>query len=332
MNESKGNSGNNNVGNTFNTLKNPAELRKQYGEIGHKAHEVYKQALSAEKTSISNSAEQNNSQNNSPYNSFDQDVNDRPGQEVIQPAPVMTVQKTEAPKQETTKKGIVGKALEAIKNLLPQKKPSKNYLLLEHASERDRNSKSMRKLLKDIDRSSKKGGVDMPRELGDSIEAFVNNPEYWIGVHRSWMVDGSKFEHDTSLQNIMKEGLINFGDSSSGSIRKDPKLNKTLDHCDNMMHTTIYLKNSYKGSTGAILVAIPRKYLEKGYDWADCKIKPGAEDYIYNHNSTGNSVIKPEYIMGFVQNLGKGSTLQFKTRNEILAAAAEDEKKEQSQQ
>ena len=193
---------------------------------------------------------------------------------------------------------------------------SKNYLLMEHLP------KDFRKANKDICKGWDECGVDMPAELGESLEMFINDPDYWIGVHRSGWIDGAAFEHDDILQSIMEDGLINLGDSSSGAIRKNSAVSKTLSHCNNMLNTTIYLKSSYKGSTGAVLVAIPSKYLTDDGD-----IKPGFESAVYDYDKNGMSRIKPEFMMGFVQNLGPGHKLEFKTRDEILAAKHSGEEK-----
>ena len=119
-----------------------------------------------------------------------------------------------------------------------------------------------------------------------------------------------------ALQKIMAEGLKNAGDASSGSIRRNPSVSKTVSHCEDMFHTAMNLKGSYKGSTGAILVAIPSEYLDEDGD-----VLPGMEEKVYNTDKNGVSVIKPEYLMGFMQSLGEGTTMKFKTRDEILEAS-----------
>ena len=222
-------------------------------------------------------------------------------------------------------KNIGHKTMEAVKSVFSgEKTPSDEYLLSEHVPDA-KTSKFMKRLCKEWDEYE----VKMPREMGESLEAFVNDPDIWFGIHRSSSIDGAEFENDKTLQKIMQEGLINLGDASSGAIRKDPEVGKTVKNCRNMLNTVIHMKTPYKGSTGAVLVAIPKKYLrddrpgspnDEGY------IKPGCENLVYDHDADGYSSIKPEFLMGFVQNLGKGHTLEFKTRDEILAAANKNQK------
>ncbi len=163
-----------------------------------------------------------------------------------------------------------------------------------------------------------KRGAEMPLKLGLSFEKLLDDKSYWFGVHRSDNIDGSAFENDKVLQKIMKEGLNNFGDATSGGFYESPSVEKTVSATEDMFHLTMYLKGSYKGSTGGIIVAIPREYLED-----DGHAKPGMEDKVYNKNEDGYSVIKPEYLLGFVQSLGKGTVMKFKTRDEILEQKGE---------
>lgn len=63
-------------------------------------------------------------------------------------------------------------------------------------------------------------------------------------------------------------------------------------------------------------MAIPSEYLDEDGD-----VLPGMEEKVYNTDKNGVSVIKPEYLMGFMQSLGEGTTMKFKTRDEILEAS-----------
>ena len=187
---------------------------------------------------------------------------------------------------------------------------SRNYLLTEHMTKDEKKNKFFRELYEEWDNC----GVDMPRELGEYLELFVNDPNCWFGIHRSNAINGKNFENDAILKSIMKDGLMNHGDADSGSIRIDPAVDKTVVRCDDMLHAVINLKSAYKGSTGAVLVAIPSKYLDK-----EGNVKLGEGNHVYNHDKYGLSLIKPEFVLGFVQNLGEGSTLKFKSREELLA-------------
>jgi len=208
-----------------------------------------------------------------------------------------------------------------------EKARSKNYLLMEHMPA------DHKKALGDTYKAWDKSGIDMPAEIGEMLEGYVNNPDIWFGVHRSSAINGQAFENDKDLQAIMRDGLQNAGDASSGFLRTNPPVSKTVSKCDNMLNATILTKSSYKGSTGSVLVAIPKKYLDE-----DGTVKPEFVDTVYDspkeqadgstrHDNGATdpvSYIRPEFLVGFVQNLGKGNSLQFKSRDEILAAAEKD--------
>ena len=217
-------------------------------------------------------------------------------------------------------KNIGHKTMEAVKNVFSGEKAlSDEYLLCEHMPDA-KTSKAMRKLYERWD----KYGVKMPRAMGESLESFVNDPNIWFGIHRSYNIDGAEFENDKTLQDIMKNGLKNNGDASDATFYKDPDVGKAVTRCRNMLNTIIQTKSPYKGSTGAVLVAIPMKYMKDDQERNpndEGTIKPGCESLIYDYDVNGKSVIKPEFLMGFIQNLGKGHTMEFKTRDEIIAAA-----------
>ena len=80
-----------------------------------------------------------------------------------------------------------------------------------------------------------------------------------------------------------------------------------------MFHAVMQIKGSYKGSTGAILVAIPSEYVD-----STGEIKDGMIDRVYDHNDSGYSILKPEFILGFAKNLGVGSVVEYKSREELL--------------
>lgn len=195
-----------------------------------------------------------------------------------------------------------------------EKSPSNNYLLSEQV-QNPLESRFGNKWWKGVCETwDKKVNIDMPMELGRMIESYVSDPNYQFGVHRSNAIDGAEYETDEILQSIMENGLMNLGDASSGAFRKDPSLEKTVSFCDNMLNAIINIKGSYKGSTGAILVAVPSEYLTQSH-----RAVPGHENTIYNHNNAGYSYLKPEFILGFVQNLGQNSTLKFTSRQELLS-------------
>lgn len=208
-----------------------------------------------------------------------------------------------------------------------EKQKSSAYLLSEHVnpyntqfgrpqSKSHEDRKFAKEWWKGVCESWDEDGIELPRELGEGIEQIVNDENYFFGIHRSYGIDGSNFENDDVLHSILTNGLQNLGDASSNIVYNDPPVSKTVSPCTNMLITVINLKSSYKGSTGAVLVAIPSDFVDKKTG----DVKEGMENEVYNHNRIGNSSIKPEYIMGFIQNLGKGSVLKYESRDEILAA------------
>ena len=170
--------------------------------------------------------------------------------------------------------------------------------------------------LKDVCEDWDTCGVEMPYQLGKKLEKLTKDPKIWFGVHRSSRIDGRSFENDLVLQKIMREGLRNAGDDSSGLNYRNPPVTKTVSACENMIHTVINVKSSYKGSTGSVLVAIPMKYMDPN----DGTVKEKYIDTVYD-NSGPSSVIRPEFLVGFIQNLGEGHTLKFKSRQEIIGAS-----------
>ena len=187
-----------------------------------------------------------------------------------------------------------------------EKTKEKYYRLKDHMD-----SKS--KVLKDIYDTWDDCGVEMPEELGEMVEKYVDDPNYQFGVHRSDTIDGQRYTEDETLQSIMTEGLRNFGDASSGSFRKNPAVSKAVAFCPDMLHAVIQMKGRYKGSTGAVLVAIPDKYVD-----SDGEVRKGMENEVYCHDKRGFSILKPEFVLGFAQNLGKGSVMEYKTRQELI--------------
>jgi hypothetical protein len=207
--------------------------------------------------------------------------------------------------------------LKKARDLLRQKSTgekveSKYYRLTGNAKVYGKTRKD-RKFWENIYKNWDEIGVEIPMELGKMVEEYVNNPDYQFGVHHSYMVKGANYEQDSALNSILKEGLTNWGDASSGAFYKDPPVSKTVSFCPNMFHAVMQIKGSYKGSTGAVLVAIPSKYVD-----FNGKIKEGMVNEVYNHNENGYSTLKPEFILGFAKNLGKGSVVEYKSREELL--------------
>ncbi len=190
-----------------------------------------------------------------------------------------------------------------------EKTESKYYLLSEHLDKR------YKKAWKDhIDFWDADDKPKISRKLGELMEKYIEDPNYVLGVHRSDAIDGTNYKTDQVLKSILNEGIMNLGDASSGAFRIDPDPGKAISPCTNMLDAVILTKSSYKGSTGAILVAIPREYMNNSGD-----LIIGKENDIYDHNESGYSYIKPEFILGFAPNPGgKDAVIDFVPKEEIL--------------
>lgn len=193
-----------------------------------------------------------------------------------------------------------------------EKMHSANYLLSENVEEFGHNRRD-RKWWADVCELWDECGVDIPYDLGKMVEGIVKDPNYVFGVHHSNAVDGENYQNDVILRSIMENGLINMGDVSSGRVYKNPPVSKTVSMCPNMLWAVMQMKGQYKNSTGAVLVVLPSQYVDETGE-----IAPGMEDRVYYTNEVGNSVLRPEYILGFVQNLGKGSTCKFESRQDLM--------------
>ena len=206
-------------------------------------------------------------------------------------------------------------------------KNSELYLLSERvvppADASRKEKKKFKEVWGDIFKNWDNCGIDVPLEVGQLAAKYVNDPNYQFGIHHSWAINGRNYETDGVLREILEEGLMNMGDSSSGRVYTDPPVSKTVNMCPSEFLAIAQMKSSYKGSTGALLVAIPSEYVER-----DGSVKPGMEDKVYDHNSANTSFIKPEFILGFVQNLGKGTKLEYKSREDLLKGYKEADAKE----
>lgn len=160
----------------------------------------------------------------------------------------------------------------------------------------------------------------VPEEVGKIVEQYVDDPNCWFGIHRSDAIDGHNFESDEILESIMKNGLLNLGDASSGAIQDSPSLSKTVAVCNDMLNADIYLKSSYKGSTGSILIAVPKEYVDD-----DGNPKPGMSEKIYTKDKHGRSMLRPEFIKGFVSNVPGENICQYRSRNELMQGYSEKE-------
>lgn len=157
----------------------------------------------------------------------------------------------------------------------------------------------------------------IPRRLANMLIKIIHHPNYTLAIHKSYRIHGENYENDPILYEIMRDGLWNDGDlmSISGSPRSNPALGRAVRFIYSPIEMKSHLTDRYKGSTGGVILVFPNKFINPYDVDAD---KEGMENEIYNHDESGRSIIKPEFIIGFVSNLGAGSVCKFVSREEIL--------------
>ena len=136
----------------------------------------------------------------------------------------------------------------------------------------------------------------IPIETGKWFESLIGNNDSYIGIHKTGGCGKISTNNNTFLQNIFNNGLYITGDLLSG-IAKDKEyipLTKNITPIINILDLIIYIKSSYKNSTGSIITSIPNKYVDSNY-----RVIPGCEEKIYTYIN-GQLALKPEYIVGFI--------------------------------
>lgn len=152
----------------------------------------------------------------------------------------------------------------------------------------------------------KVGGV-VPQELGEYVESLLYS-DVRLGIHRSPLL--SFPDYSETLQDVFKIGLYNNGDVSSGMYNARPEPDKTISFFDNMLNFMIMLKSSYKGSTGSLLVGIPKELFND-----DGTMKKARFYDIYD---IVNNIptIKKEYILGYL--CATNGKFALHTKEEVL--------------
>ncbi len=138
----------------------------------------------------------------------------------------------------------------------------------------------------------------IPLEVGKKMEQIINNPNYDIGIHRTGdyqNINEGNIYKATSINDILNNGLKNYGDLSSGANTNKNKIPpyKTIKKIVSIEDIMLSIKSTYKGNIGIIL-AFPKGMLNEEFE-----IIPGNETKIYNLNED-YPIIKPEYIIGLV--------------------------------
>lgn len=150
--------------------------------------------------------------------------------------------------------------------------------------------------------------INLPKELGKEFEKLITDEDLTIGVHRTCIYPD--IFSDVKTKSMLTDGIRNYGDLSSGSVRKYPDVSKTVSMIDNILNMLIMLKSSYKNSTGSFLLAFPKRFLNNEGD-----VNENNRDKIYNLIDDV-SYIKPEYILGYVDN--SYGVMNFLSREQIL--------------
>ena len=148
----------------------------------------------------------------------------------------------------------------------------------------------------------------VPNEVGEHIESLLENNNITLGIHRTKINDN--VQSDMKLNSILKEGLKNYGDLSSGIIYDNPELSKTISFPNNILNTMILLKNSYKESTGGFLLVFPSAIVTKNGD-----LKEENYETIYQ-KINGTNYIKSEYILGYIDN--KYGVINYYPKEELI--------------
>ena len=138
----------------------------------------------------------------------------------------------------------------------------------------------------------------IPLELGNSIEKVLNDERLYLGIHRTdsdAKIDKDSYLESELVDNIVKNGLKNNGDLSSGVVSVEaPDPNKTISPINNILDAVIYLKSQYKHSNIGVLLTLPKKFVNDELD-----IINNNESNIYNHTKDG-FYIKPKFITGVI--------------------------------
>lgn len=150
--------------------------------------------------------------------------------------------------------------------------------------------------------------VPVPKEVGYELENLFCNGDFFVGTHKTPIE--THLTEDEKMKSILTNGLVNYGDLSSGSIRDNPAISKTVSFQNNMLNAMISLKGNYKGAKGGFILSFPHELLdENGY------VKDEYYDQVYNKTETGN-YIRPEYIVGYAD--CSYNMMNFYTRQNLL--------------
>ena len=137
----------------------------------------------------------------------------------------------------------------------------------------------------------------IPLELGNYLYNLTRDPNIYLGIHRSYAIQGKNPLEDDILHSIVTEGLINNGAAMQGVVNNSPPApSATLSPASDIMRLCGFLKSSYRGSSGALLLALPKDVVDRELEFsrdADRSSFYKKEGMIYT--------FPPEYIVGFLK-------------------------------
>lgn len=160
---------------------------------------------------------------------------------------------------------------------------------------------------------------DIPLEIGQLLESFMRNPSIRLGMHRSGEITNPNLYEDNTLNHIMREGLINNGAAMQGLVTSRVHPSQTVSNASDPIMAISTLKSSYRGSTGAILVGLPKDLVDVNMDFIDNT----GDSILYNIDEQGMRYIKPEYILGYLS--CRDENFHFYSREDILNHQKEKE-------
>lgn len=135
----------------------------------------------------------------------------------------------------------------------------------------------------------------IPIETGYWLESLIENNDSYIGIHKTGGCGKIDINDNKFLKNIFCKGLYITGDILNGVVSNDIiPLTKNITPMFNILDLIIYIKSSYKNSTGSIITSIPNNYVDSNYG-----VIPGCEEKVYTYVD-GQLTLKPEFIVGFI--------------------------------
>jgi hypothetical protein len=153
----------------------------------------------------------------------------------------------------------------------------------------------------------------IPLELGQFLEGLTYDDEYIIGIHKSNSIISNNVFEDPILYQIMTQGLINNEAAMQGIITHGVlEPGRTVFNANDPIAMTRNLLSTYRDSNGSVILKLPKKYVNGQLDILN---KENASQ-IYDYDENGISYIKPEFIIGYVQNVG--NTFKYYSKEEII--------------